>query len=317
MGVAVMDALIFIDTNIFLDFYRIRGREAGLSILERIDEHRGMIITSNQVEMEYKKNRPTVILETHKQLQRPDSGGLQLPPIVAESKASRAIERDQKRIKAQANNVRARLKAVLSSPSRYDPVYKVLQRLFRFRGPYNLSRDKKVRLEIRDLAQKRFMLGYPPRKSDDTSCGDAINWEWIIHCAKESGKNIVIATRDSDYGVTFDGPVLNDWLVEEFKSRVSRKRRLLLTDRLSDAFKEASVPVTRQEEKAETDLLESVSVPGRGSLDYSVLQSALGNLGRLQIGTAHILTAYPEVDLSNLGGLLSHFPAQEESKDDK
>jgi predicted nucleic acid-binding protein len=313
-----MDALIFIDTNIFLDFYRIRGREAGLSILERVDEHREMIVTSDQVEMEYKKNRPTVILETHKQLQKPDSGGVQLPPIVAESKASKAIERDQKRIKAQADTVRTRLKAVLSSPTRYDPVYKVLQRLFRSRGPYNLSREKDVRLEIRELAEKRFLLGYPPRKMDDTSCGDAINWEWIIWCAKASGKDIVIATRDSDYGVSFDGPVLNDWLAEEFKSRVSRKRRLVLTDRLSDAFKRASVPVTKQEEKAEADLLESVSAPGTSALTYSVLQSALQNLGWLELAsTARSRIVHPGFTVSDLGGLLSHIPDKEESKEDK
>jgi hypothetical protein len=66
----------------------------------------------------------------------------------------------------------------------------------------------------------------------------------------------VIVTRDSDYGASFDNhSILNDWLATEFRERVSKKRRLLLTDRLSSALKLASIPVTKQEFDAETRLL--------------------------------------------------------------
>jgi hypothetical protein len=86
-----------------------------------------------------------------------------------------------------------------------------VQRLLKHKGPYNLSRDKEVRFEIRELAQKRFTLGYPPRKQGDQSIGDAINWEWIVRCAEESGSGVVIVTRDSDYGLPIGGkPALND-----------------------------------------------------------------------------------------------------------
>ena len=57
-----MRTLIFIDTNIFLDFYRQRGPQDSLSILAHIDEHHESIITSSQVEMEFKTNRPAAIL---------------------------------------------------------------------------------------------------------------------------------------------------------------------------------------------------------------------------------------------------------------
>jgi hypothetical protein len=102
------------------------------------------------------------------------------------------------------------------------------------------------------------MLGYPPRKAADTSIGDAINWEWIIHCAKESGSGVVIITRDSDYGAPVGGkPVLNDWLREEFKSRVSRKRKIILADRLADGLKAADITLTKQEADAEDALIET------------------------------------------------------------
>ena len=59
-----IDALIFIDTNIFLDFYRIRRTDVSMKYLEEIVKHKDIIITSSQVEMEYKKNRQSAILES-------------------------------------------------------------------------------------------------------------------------------------------------------------------------------------------------------------------------------------------------------------
>jgi predicted nucleic acid-binding protein len=286
-----MDALIFIDTNILLDFYRIRGREGGLSILERIDAHRDLIVTGDQVEMEYKNGRQKAILEWYNQAKL-EAGGFQLPPILAQMTAAKSIERNQKRIKTHADKVRKRLEAVLRAPARNDPVFKVLQRLFRHRGPYNLSREKEARIPIRELAQKRFMLGYPPRKPGDTSFGDAINWEWIIQCAKDSGKNIIIVSRDSDYGVHLKGPVLNDWLAEEFKSRVSRKRKVILTNRLAEAFRLASISVTRKAEEAETELLETTRFVHSMAGDY--IKSVLGNINAQS--SAHLAAALGNIN---------------------
>lgn len=92
------------------------------------------------------------------------------------------------------------------------------------------------------------MLGYPPRKDKDISIGDAINWEWIIYCANEYKKNVVIVTRDSDYGEIYRGtPLLNDWLEQEFHERVSKKRKIKITNKLTYAFKLASVSVKKKE----------------------------------------------------------------------
>ncbi len=82
--------LVFIDTNIFLDFYRVRGREGGLSILQHIDDNLDRFITTNQVEMEFKKNRQRVILESEKVFKLPNFEGLQLAAFLAESKQSKA-----------------------------------------------------------------------------------------------------------------------------------------------------------------------------------------------------------------------------------
>lgn len=248
-------SLLFIDTNIFLDFYRVRSREAGLSILKHIDDNHAHLIMTSQVEMEFQKNRQTVILEAHRGI-KPSDGGLAIPSILAESKQSRALRRTQKGIQDLSIKLRKRLANVLTDPGTYDPVYRTVHRLALADVPTNLNRENKLRYEIRKLAWKRFVLGYPPRKRGDTSIGDAINWEWIVRCALDTGFNIVIVSRDSDYGEAFDAkPALNDWLAQEFKDRVSRKRKLSLTDRLSEGLKAASIKVTKAEEQGEEDLL--------------------------------------------------------------
>jgi PIN domain len=254
-----MDALIFVDTNIFLDFYRVRGGDEGLNLLNRVNEHHDRIITTAQVEMEYKKNRQAVILDSLNRFKTPDWGGLTPPAFLSDAQPATAIVKSKSEISSQQKKLKRRIEAILRNPSENDPVFKILQRLFKCKSEFNLSRDKKIRLKIRGLAWKRFMLGYPPRKDKDTSIGDAINWEWIVHCSKSTQKNIIIVTRDTDYGVNYNGDViLNDWLSQEFKQRISRKRKIIITGRLTQAFKTISVAVTKQEEREEDSLLEEI-----------------------------------------------------------
>lgn len=264
-----LDALVFIDTNIFLDFYRVRGWEGGLSVLDHISDSAGRIITGSQIEMEYKKNRQKVILDSLGKTKNPDWGALSVPTFLQDSRPNRAIASAKKSVETQVRRMRTRIERVLKNPSAHDPVYRVAQSLFQQDSAFNLSRDKDARYNVRRLALKRFMLGYPPRKDSDTSIGDAINWEWIIRCAAESGKHVILVSRDSDYGHQFQSsPILNDWLRQEFADRVGRRRKLLLTDRLTEAFKLIDVSVTEREEAEEEALLKQAK-PARSRALFS------------------------------------------------
>jgi hypothetical protein len=250
-------SLIFIDTNILLDFYRVRGDGVGLGLLEKTGAHHDRIITGSQVEMEYKKNRQRVILESLNRLKTPDWSGLTPPAFLSDAQPAKIITSNKAEVTKQQGKLKGRIELILKKPFRYDSVYKHLQRLFKHDSPYNLSREKKIRFQIRRLAWKRFILGYPPRKQNDTSIGDAINWEWIISCANSCGKDIILVTRDNDYGVSYNNEmILNDWLVQEFKQRVSQKRKIIITDRLAKAFKRADIQVSKAEEEQESELIE-------------------------------------------------------------
>jgi predicted nucleic acid-binding protein len=254
-GIA-LDTLLFVDTNVLLDFYRIRKSDVSTKYLEQLEACRDRLILGSQLEMEYKKNRQRVILEALSAFAGPDWSKATPPALLSELQAARTLEKHRVRLIAQQKKLNEKIMSILGEPSRADPVYRTLQRLFKHRSGINLSREKDVRLEIRELAQKRFILGYPPRKSGDTSIGDAINWEWILRCALDTGKHVVIVTRDTDYGVIHQGSShLNDWLLQEFIQRVSHKRKIILTDKLSHGLKLVHAAVTQEMEKEEAALL--------------------------------------------------------------
>lgn len=256
-----MDALLFVDTNILLDFYRIRKSDISTKYLEQLEACKDRLIIGSQIEMEYKKNRQKVIIEALTNFSTPDWGKLSTPALVAGLQASKMIEKSRKEITAQSKKVNEKIQKILTNPSQNDPVYQSLQRLFKVSSSYNLNRESQKRFAIRRLARKRFCLGYPPRKSNDNSIGDAINWEWIVQCAIDSGKDIVVITRDSDYGVIYkDQSYINDWLKQEFKQRVNRRRKILLTHKLSVGLKIVHASVTREMEEAEEQLIESQNI---------------------------------------------------------
>jgi hypothetical protein len=102
------------------------------------------------------------------------------------------------------------------------------------------------------------MLGYPPRKDDDLSIGDAINWEWIVHYACRSSGHAIIVSRDHDYGRAYGGHVfLNDWLQKEFKERVRSRGKIVLTNSLSSALKLMDVQVSKEVIEAEAALVQA------------------------------------------------------------
>lgn len=239
--------LIFIDTNILLDFYRIRKSDISLKYLQEIEAHRDKLILTSQVEMEFRKNRQSAIIEALGEINKVSGGSLTIPTILFDAKPVDLIKKSQRRITSQQKKIKDRINRILTNPISHDRVFQTLQRVFRNKSPFYLDRENDLRYSIRRLALKRFMLGYPPRKKGDNSIGDAINWEWIIHCASRTDKNVVIVTRDSDFGVFHnDIAYVNDWLQIEFKERISQQRKLVLTDKLSKAFELTHIPVTKE-----------------------------------------------------------------------
>lgn len=250
---AKLQKLLFVDTNIWLDFYRARN-ETGLALLKSLESVAQKIIVTYQLESEFKRNRQSAILEGMKVLKAPEQ--ISRPGIFSDAKASAMLSKSIKDAEKKVRNLKHRLTSVLQNPAAHDPVYQACQRIFHKNDNLVLTRENPLRHVIRRKAFRRFLHGCPPRKKDDTSIGDAINWEWMVYCANAANAELVIVSRDADYGALFENQsYVNDHLKQEFAERVSQKRKLLLYARLSDALKHFQVSVTKQEEEVESELI--------------------------------------------------------------
>jgi PIN domain len=247
--------LVFVDTNIFLDFYRLGGDSAKRT-LANLESHSGALILTDQVWMEFLKNRQKVILQALKDITKPTDK--EMPALLHDARAAKLLTKHQKLAVTHYKRVIQQIEAILKNPSQRDPVYKSLQRLFGLDSAFSLRRPDKKRYSVRRLAVKRFSLGYPPRKDDTLRLGDSINWEWIIECAnasKEKAK-VLIVSRDGDFGAQHSQETfLNDWLRTEFKERVSRQRKIELTNRLSTALKRLDATVSQSDVEEENRIL--------------------------------------------------------------
>ncbi len=82
--------LLFIDTNIWLDFYRVRN-EVSLSLLKRAEAVADRIIVTYQLESEFKKNRQAAILEGLQELKPPVQ--ILRPGIVSDAKSTQVLNK--------------------------------------------------------------------------------------------------------------------------------------------------------------------------------------------------------------------------------
>lgn len=244
--------LVFVDTNIFLDLYRLSG-ESAKKQLAALEKHKSRLIISEQIRMEFLKNRQKVILQALDSMKAPVDAQ-NIPAVLSDFQAFETMKAKQKDAKKQYSWLYEKTKRMITSPVHNDPILASFKRIYKEKSDFNLCRPNKRRFAVRHRARKRFALGYPPRKGGDTSFGDAVMWEWIIECAikDEEKSNVVVVSRDSDYGsITKFGTFINDWLEVEFKERVSRKRKIQLSDKLTSALRLLDEDFTDEEVKEE------------------------------------------------------------------
>jgi predicted nucleic acid-binding protein len=267
-----IQAYAFIDTNIFLDFYRGKN-EASLSLLEKLSQVKDRIICTYQVEMEFLKNRQKQIKKILSDTKVVTD--VSLPAALADTRLDvdfAAIKKDAK--KASAKLEKHILKLLKNREN--DRVYNVLKRVFTNVSAHVLTRKMPIRQKMKRLAWRRFILGYPPRKEGDTSMGDALNWEWVVHCAMQMPGRFYLVSRDNDYGCEHDGSyILNDQLMREFRDRVGNKS-IVYTHKLSEALEALDVKVTSAEKKAEVENvieLIDISLPEHKGLTVGDLEA--------------------------------------------
>src|SRR5205814_1988440 len=148
--------LLFIDTNIWLDFYRARN-ETGLKLLAHTEALADRLIVTYQLESEFKKNRQAAMLEGIQDLKAP--AAVTRPGIFSDAKDAKVIGRNLKDAAKRVNKMKEKMVYALEKPATHDPVYRVCQRLFHKVDGVTLDRNNKLKKMIRTKAFRRFMHG--------------------------------------------------------------------------------------------------------------------------------------------------------------
>jgi hypothetical protein len=137
----LVNPLIFVDANIFLDFYRAPAGNIGLTLLQRINDHHDAIVTGDQVEMEFKKNRQAVILDAYNQV-IVSGAKFSLPTFLIGTPEEKRLKSLKDEMEKHAFDIKESVKSVLRDPVTSDPVYRIAESLFRADTTLSLSRRK-------------------------------------------------------------------------------------------------------------------------------------------------------------------------------
>jgi predicted nucleic acid-binding protein len=113
-----LQKLLFIDTNIWLDFYRARN-ETGLKLLDHAESVANKIIVTYQLESEFKRNRQTAIIEGMSELKAPTP--VARPGIFSDAKASAFLAKSNEEADKRVKALKAKLTRVLQDPAVHVP----------------------------------------------------------------------------------------------------------------------------------------------------------------------------------------------------
>ena len=203
---------IFIDTNIYLDFYR--GRNVGL-LLKSLESVKDKIFIPQPIRNEVIRNRVNAALERINEDKKKLSIKLVPFPDLLTTLALDdypSLQNDWTDLGSKSKELEKRYKSVLAKTVCHvaqgiDPISKSLQSILENARPHNEEQLTKARL--------RKELGNLPGKRN-APLGDQLAWEQLISTVKDD-EDIWIVSRDADYLVGFDNQItLNPFLYEEF-----------------------------------------------------------------------------------------------------
>lgn len=209
---------LFIDTNIFLDFYRSNTEK--LKVLDELKKNAAHIVFPRQVYNEYKRNRVLMLENILSNIKNsaPKTGFSS--SVISDFDEYKEMNRLIKEHGEKSKELQNKIKEMIEEPEK-DLVFMKVEEIISLEGVTILEvTDRHI-----EKARKRQLLGNPPG-SEKFCIGDEIIWECILSGVED---DIVIVSRDNTY-------VKNSYIIkEEFKGKTG-KELLGVTNRITDAL---------------------------------------------------------------------------------
>jgi predicted nucleic acid-binding protein len=212
--------VLFIDANIYIDFYR-RNAKNYSSLLESIEKADRFIFVTNQIADEVRRNKVQIAGSSFEDFQsKLGISNFDLPEHLLEDEDTFANwNRDRDNLNKDERDLKEifhdHTSEVLKKISRSeDKVSTVLESIF----------DQSVEPsdDHFERAKRRHTIGNPPGKPDDP-VGDQISWIQLIdYINNENESSIWIITRDKDFFFEYNNEChINSFLYDDIESVVS------------------------------------------------------------------------------------------------
>lgn len=252
---------IFIDTNIILDFYRVKNRSNIEEILDEIPQYKKYLISTEQSKDEFLRNRDRTISDFIEELKKQNYKALS-NSIIATLDTYEDYKESIEKANKDTQKVINKIKELVENPEK-DLIYQMYLKL----SQDNYSRTN----DIIERAIKRKYIGNPP-VSDKNTCGDEIIWETILEYCKD---DLIIVSRDATFASNFS------FLKLEFKQKTGKELRIV--DTISQAIELNNELPPEELEKVESELIVDTELEEYGELQdnskwVNIIYNALKSL---------------------------------------
>lgn len=226
MGIAAMALNLFVDTNVFLDFFRLSsGDLEEVRKIARLEAHGHVnLLISDVVVDEFKRNRESVIAAALAQFKK-SSCELNRPNIIRAYAESDGLEEIQRNFRSTQKSLCERVeREAAAEETRADIVIGEL---------FSAVTVQSVPDDIINNALRRVARRRPPGK--EKSPGDAIHWEWLLLQVPE-GEDLHLISRDGDFGSDLSKGRLSKYLEQEWEKK--KNSRCVLYESLPNFLKD-------------------------------------------------------------------------------
>jgi predicted nucleic acid-binding protein len=210
-------SLVYIDTNVFLDFYQA-GTDRLVVFNEILDRSSSVLLTEQTVD-EFYRNRVARLNQLAESIEKLAKPQIYTTAVIRELPGFESWCNARDKFHSAAVEIVKELRSWTVDPNA-DRV------LVAFKNLVSNAKTVPTENNLIELARTRKLLGKPPTSQDKHTIGDELIWEALIQGAKD---DIVVVSRDKSF---LDNSAL---LTSEFETRTGREL-LLVTDSLNKAL---------------------------------------------------------------------------------
>jgi predicted nucleic acid-binding protein len=282
---------IIIDTNIYLNFYRLDSGQS-LEMLKNLNQliknKNFKLVLPKQIEDEFirNKNSKSAIYGDHiLNFEKGLSVQFKIPHLIKSSQKIKQIEKTIKKLQSQKED------AVKDYKNRvFNPNSKINQQI-------DLLFSNAIRPpETNEVLQKawfRNLRGNPPRK-DNSSFGDAIIWESILEQCTDD--DLILISGDGDFESEINQEDIHEFLKTEWSKKTDKK--IMLYTKLGSFINQQSTnkkkPI-KEETIQEEGRLNSVFATPSAALEFNTGEYGnifYGDKPRSMLNDYSSITAY-------------------------